>query len=126
MLAVEVHKSSGAANDSLFSVELAATATPVDPATLLLPQLNEISAGNDANFRVEIYNPHATAIDLAGYQLAGTTLPTTIVAPGQYATFTRTQLGGPGDTSDGDELFLIAPDGRTLADAPRERSSAGA
>ncbi|MCA9171914.1 MAG: lamin tail domain-containing protein, partial [Planctomycetales bacterium] len=119
VLAIEVHKNGGANDDAFLAFELQATAVPIDPASVLMPVLNEISAASDANFQVELYNPHDVAIDLAGYQLAGETLPSLTIGAHSYATLTRAQLGGQGSTGDGDELFLIAPDGVTLADAQR-------
>ncbi len=117
VLAIEVHQSAAPVRDALFAFQLTALVTPADPNQTVLPQLNEISAGSDADFRVELSNPHEVAIDLTGYQLGGYRIPSGTLEPGGFWTLGRSQLGDR--IGEGDELFLLAPDGRQLADSQR-------
>ncbi len=117
VLAIEVHKSGDAANDALLSAQLVAAVVPTDLTAVPLPILNEISAGDSNPFQVELFNPTDQVIDLAGYRLGSATIPAGTLQPGGYFVVDQTVLGKP--SSDGDNLFLVTPNGKQVADAQR-------
>ena len=86
--------------------------TPLDH--LLISEV--LTSGDDF---VELYNPGPSPADLTGCRLshdsdlAGYTIPTASLLPGQYLSFHASTLGFSFEAS-GDEVFLRAPDDRVL------------
>lgn len=116
VLAVELHQNAGGANDALFSVQLVGLVTPEDPATIFLPILNEITAGDQDTAQVELFNPTDQTIDLTGFQLGNHTFESGTMEPGSYLVVSDAEVGA---LSEGDELFLFSPGGRRVADAQK-------
>ena len=121
VLAVEVHQNNGETRDMFFASELITHAVPIDPNSTPLPVINEMSAAEDAEFQVELFNPTSATIDLAGYALqssngerAATSLGGATLSPGSYLTVTADQLGYR--PADGERLSLTYLDGTMLAD----------
>lgn len=108
VLAVELHKHGDADTDALLSTRLVASVVPTDPNTILLPVLNEVSAGGADTVRVELFNPHDITIDLNGFHVGDYQLVDLTLAPQQYLVLTETELG---DFEQGDVVGVISPRG---------------
>jgi hypothetical protein len=122
VLAVEVHQSAASGDpDMLFGAELTALVSPITAEELEIDlALNEVSAGGDAGFFIELTNTGDAPINVGGYIVRSSAevqhvLPASSIAPGAFLTVTAAQLGFI--PAVGDRLYLLTPAGTILADA---------
>ena len=123
VLAVELHSAASATTSVLFGAALDLTAT-----NLLVPPpmplaFNEIAAGTNRDFWIELINTSADSLDLGGCVLAhrGTALdhnfvfPAQTLAPGALLQLAAATLGF--SATAGDRLFLYRAGGASVIDA---------
>lgn len=121
VLAVEVHQDSAASPDVLFGAQLTATEVPqapIDQTPTLV--FNEIAAAADVSWQIELANLGASALNLAGYQIRTSggqsyTIPSGTLAAGGTLAISGATLGLL--HANGDRLYIVAPDNRTLLDS---------
>ena len=105
--------------DMVFGAQLTLSETPPTPADQV-PGLvfNEISPAG-AGFQLELANPSASAIPLAGYTIRSSAGPSFTLSgtlnAGAYLALTAAQLGFT--PANNDKLFLFSPGGAGLLDA---------
>lgn len=120
VLAIQVHQSSTDA-DMLFEATLSATELPADPSAVETNLVfSEISSTNDAQFRLELANLGAAALDLTGYVIASSggtsyTFTSGSIDPGEQLSINTGTLGFT--PLDGDRLSVLRPGQTELADA---------
>jgi Lamin Tail Domain/Concanavalin A-like lectin/glucanases superfamily/CotH kinase protein len=119
VLTASLHKAAGSAV-SYFDATLAATETAPDPAIQSQFKFNEISAGSDPSFFVELRNASNAALDTAGWTILDNTgrsaaVPPQVIPAG--ALFTVPAVALNFIPAVGDKLFVISPGGSRLTDA---------
>ncbi|MGI8604938.1 MAG: lamin tail domain-containing protein [Verrucomicrobiales bacterium] len=129
VIAVEIHQALASGDpDMVFGASLVSTEQPPPPPTFEPGiVINEISPAGDQNFRVELTNLSAQAVNLSGWELATSaglsyTFGAQSLAPGAFLVIDAAALGlvpaGAQDPpSDGDRLFLYKPSRVEFVDA---------
>jgi len=116
---IEINPPAVANFDAAFGLELTATDVLAPPPRLAF---NELAAGTNAGFWLEVINYGDASVDLAGVQIVrstsgspGYTFGSQLLAPGGMVTLSQAQLGF--SAADGQKISLYTPGRFALLDA---------